>query len=65
MEQERKVVDAVDFADGSYNAKPRSEHRSPTTLTDTAATRGNNCNSGSEIILLLKGELNLSLSDSK
>ena len=61
MEQERKVVDAVYFADGSYNAKPRSEHRSPTTLTDTAATRDNNCNSESEIILCLNGESNLGL----
>ena len=65
MEQERKVVDAVYFADGSYNAKPRSEHRSSATLTDTAATRDNNCNSGSVIILCLNRELNLSLSDSK
>ena len=45
VEQERQVVDAVDFTDGSYNAKSWSEHRSPTTLTDTAATTWNisNC----------------------
>ena len=41
MKQEREVVDAVDITDGSYNAKSRSKHRSPTTLTDTATTRNN------------------------